>query len=845
MSDKIYLNDGWEFTENFTDKLHDISYNKNLEKVRIPHTVKELPLHYFDESMYQMLSGYRYILKPDESWDWKRIILTFEGAAHEAVVYINGKEMCRHSCGYTAFSLDITEEISLDKDNVIVVKLDSRESLNVPPFGHVIDYLTFGGIYRDVYIQVKEPAYIKDVFAKPEVAAVYSAEETEVVPKSIGANLSSVVTVAGTDEQSGFVIRQSLCMWHMRQNKNQYKYKQVVYDKASENNYSREAVLGDEAISVNSDKTELSFHLLPVTVWDVTNPVLYLLKTELIRGDKVFDTKYTKVGFRNIQFKKEGFFLNGRKFLLRGLNRHQSYPYVGYAMPKSMQILDADILKTELSVNAVRTSHYPQSQSFINRCDEIGLLVFMEFPGWQHIGDAQWKEQAYVNEQEMILQYRNHPSIFIWGIRINESVDDDEFYTKTNEIAHNLDNTRPTGGVRASKKSHLLEDVYTYNDFSHDGKRPGCDKKQTVTSDMEKGYLITEFNGHMYPTKAFDDEEQRSEHALRHVRVLDAVAGEPDIAGSFGWCMFDYNTHKDFGSGDKICYHGVMDPFRNPKLAASVYASQGDETVVLEVSSSMDIGEHPECIRGNTYIFTNADSVKMYKNDVFIKEYKAENSDFKNLKHNPILIDDFIGDQIKDSGAYSERKSELIKRCLNDAAVHGMNNLSFATKMAALKLVTIYRMNFNDAVELYNKYIGDWGGKSTVFKFEAVKNGKVVKTVVKEPAGNVKLDVVCDHTRLLEKRSYDVALVRVRAVDERGNVLPYFNDVVKFKTEGDIELIGPDTVCMQGGMTGTYVRTVGRSGRGRLVISTSKEHNCKETLEFKIEIGKREVTEDE
>ena len=88
--------------------------DENLEKVRIPHTVKELPLHYFDESMYQMLSGYRYILKPDESWDWKRIILTFEGAAHEAVVYINGKEMCRHSCGYTAFSLDITEEISLD-----------------------------------------------------------------------------------------------------------------------------------------------------------------------------------------------------------------------------------------------------------------------------------------------------------------------------------------------------------------------------------------------------------------------------------------------------------------------------------------------------------------------------------------------------------------------------------------------------------------------------------------------------------------------------------------------------------------------------------------------------------
>ena len=76
-------------------------------------------------------------------------------------------------------------------------------------------------------------------------------------------------------------------------------------------------------------------------------------------------------------------------------------------------------------------------------------------------------------------------------------------------------------------------------------------------------------------------------HAMRHVNVLDAVAGEADIAGSFGWCMFDYNTHKDFGSGDRICYHGVMDMFRNPKLAAAVYACQQEKEPVLEISSSM------------------------------------------------------------------------------------------------------------------------------------------------------------------------------------------------------------------------------------------------------------------
>ena len=107
-----------------------------------------------------------------------------------------------------------------------------------------------------------------------------------------------------------------------------------------------------------------------------------------------------------------------------------------------------------------------------------------------------------------------------------------------------------------------------------------------------------------------------------------------DIAGCFQWCMFDYATHKDFGSGDRICYHGVLDMFRSPKLAASVYSSQGSAPV-LEVGSSMDIGEHPACVRGNIWMFTNADSVKMYKNGVFVKEYFRRIRPFPTLKTAP------------------------------------------------------------------------------------------------------------------------------------------------------------------------------------------------------------------
>lgn len=166
----------------------------------------------------------------------------------------------------------------------------------------------------------------------------------------------------------------------------------------------------------------------------------------------------------------------------------------------------------------------------MDACDRLGLLVFTEMPGWQHIGGQAWQDQAVENIKDMIVQYRNHPSIILWGVRINESQDNDAFYERTNATAHALDDTRQTGGVRAMKKSHLLEDVYTYNDFVHSGANAGCEPKEKVTSDVEKPYLITEYNGHMYPTKMFDWEEHRREHMIRHANVLDTVAGQEDIA---------------------------------------------------------------------------------------------------------------------------------------------------------------------------------------------------------------------------------------------------------------------------------------------------------------------------
>ncbi|MBP5669180.1 MAG: glycoside hydrolase family 2 protein, partial [Lachnospiraceae bacterium] len=385
-----------------------------LMQVRLPHTCKETPLHYFDESIYQMVSGYRRIIKAPKNWKGKRVRLTFDGVAHACKVYLNGEEIGSHACGYTAFSVELTEHLKLGAENVLAVEVDSRESLNIPPFGYVIDYMTYGGIYRDAYLDVFEEAYLEDVFVST----------VQMTGKRVRSRVK-INAAKPLPEGESFVIRQS--MKERAATEFVPVCEKVITAIPDEKKKERRAArFGDDegdGILYCATDADISANeaLGEIKLWELESPVLYVLKTELLLGDKVLDEREDTFGFRMAKFFRDGFYLNGKKVKLRGLNRHQSYPYVGYVAPKSLQVNDADILKHELGVNAVRTSHYPQSHYFLDRCDEQGLLVFTEFPGWQHIGDEAWKEQALTNLKDMILQYRNHPSIILWGVRINES----------------------------------------------------------------------------------------------------------------------------------------------------------------------------------------------------------------------------------------------------------------------------------------------------------------------------------------------------------------------------------------------------------------------------------------
>jgi beta-galactosidase len=452
-------------------------------------------------------------------------------------------------------------------------------------------------------------------------------------------------------------------------------------------------------------------------------------------------------------FTDHGFSLNGRIVKLRGLDRHQTFPFAGAAMPARVQRQDAKILRNNLHCNIVRTSHYPQSRHFLDCCDEIGLLVLEEIPGWQHIGPEPWKLIAIDNVGRMVRRDWNHPSIILWGVRINESPDDRSFYTQTNALAHALDPTRQTGGIRNFAESELLEDVFTVNDFGFPLRKPNHPR-----------YLNTEFVGHTYPTKTTDDDERQREHTLRHARIHNQLASDAQYAGGIGWCAFDYNTHSNFGAGDRICYHGVMDIFREPKPAAGFYKSQCDpsEEIVLEPAFHWANGDESIYFT-KAVVCSNCDHLKFYQriNSVatnpweLIAELDPDRGEFQYLKYAPFVLDRMM---------------------------------------------------------LKQEHLHTWGD----LRIDGYLKGVLVVSRQLSGLGvDQKLALLADDAAL-QADGADTTRVVVRVTDEFGAVRNYANDPIVFNLEGPATLIGDNPFALIGGTGAVWVRAKEQAGRVRL-----------------------------
>lgn len=710
------INRNWRYNRAFVEGAHGREFDDSaFERVVIPHTNVRLPWHSFDDKEYEFVSIYRrrFHLPPEARG--KRVFVDFEGVMTASTVWINGVSLGEYKGGYTPFSFDLTPHINFDGENVLAVDVDSTERPDIPPFGYQIDYLTFGGIYREVWLRIVPTTFFENIFAKP----------MDVLSEHPGLEVDCFLQHSEASRES-FTLEVEL------------REGERVVAKATQHVPAPEATTEAVAHTVRFEK------LSGINLWDLEHPHLYSVQGRLLRGSEPIDHDERTIGFREAQFTDHGFELNGKIIKLRGLDRHQTFPFVGQAMPGRAQRSDARILRKKLKCNIVRTSHYPQSRHFLDACDEMGLLVLEEIPGWQHVGDEAWKLISIDNVGRMIRRDWNHPSVILWGVRINESRDDHDFYTRTNALAHRLDPTRQTCGVRYFQSSEFLEDVFTMNDFGF-----------PLMSPNHPRYLNTEFVGHTYPTKTIDQVERLTEHMLRHARIHNQLASNAQYAGGLGWCAFDYNTHADFGSGDRICYHGVTDIFREPKPAAGFYKSQCDpsDEVVLEPAFHWARGDESIGF-SKAWVCSNCDHLKFYIADKLVAEVNPNKEEFPHLRYAPFVAD-----------------------------------LKHA--------------------------VGKWGD----LRIEGYLNGKLAITKTLSGKGiDQKFALVADDSQL-NADGADTTRVVLRVTDEFGAIRPFANDAISFVLEGPAEVIGDNPFSLIGGTGAIWIRAKEQAGRARLTAT--------------------------
>jgi len=709
------LNRNWRYSPAATPKARARDFDdSSFARVTVPHTNLREPWHSFDEKSYEFVSVYRRRFRLSAAARGQRVFVDFEGVMTASTVWLNGVRLGEYKGGYTPFSFELTPHVDFDRDNVLAVEVDSTERPDIPPFGNEVDYLTFGGIYREVSLRIVPQTFIENIFAQPK----------DVLSDHPSLDVKCFIQRGGepSDAQVGALTLEAAL----------YDGERLVANATQ--------ALPPAAAAPESHTLHIE-NLAGIRLWNLHSPKLYRVEVRLLRGTMVLDNDTRRIGFREARFTPQGFSLNGAIVKLRGLDRHQTFPWVGQAMPARVQRQDALILRKNLKCNIVRTSHYPQSRHFLDACDEIGLLVLEEIPGWQHIGDLAWQDLAVDNVDRMIRRDWNHPSVILWGVRINESRDNHDFYTRTNALAHQLDPSRQTGGIRNKYDSELLEDVFTINDFGFPLRPPNPPL-----------YLITEFNGHMYPTKTIDNIERLREHTIRHARVHDQLASNPQYAGGIGWCAFDYNTHDYFGSGDRICYHGVTDIFREPKPAAGFYRSQcdPDEEIVLAPAFHWARGDENGGFT-NALVSSNCDHLKFYVGGRLVAEADPDRKQFPHLKYPPFTAD----------------------------LTHKFN---------------------------------PWGD----LRIDGFIQGKqVISRSFSGKGVDQKFTLLPDDTTLIADGA-DTTRVVLRVTDEFDAIRPFANDAIRFELTGPAQLIGDNPFALIGGTGAVWIRAGEQPGKVRL-----------------------------
>lgn len=724
------------FNSDWTFKLLDESQSENSyfqqekdtngwEKVQLPHTPRIEPKIVNDQ--WQGICWYRKNFTLSNEMRGKQLFLKFEGAMNIAEVWVNGVKKITHQGGYLPFVVDFTDVADFKKENTITVRLDNKDNpITGPKQLKYLDFNTYGGLYRNVWLIAKNQLHITDPILEQKTASggVFITYP-QVSEENATVQVKTHIKNSGAKGVS-FFVRNTLL-----QNDS------VILSVNSENKFLEKKqdieILAN--LSVNNPK-----------LWSPINPNLYSLKTEVISNGQIVDQELTRIGIKTMKFVGQDFYLNGKKTFLRGVNRHQEYPFVGYALSDNANYRDAKKIK-DAGFDYVRLSHYPQSTSFMNACDELGLITINAILGWQYFNeDERFQKHVFQTARDLIRRDRNHASILAWEVSLNESWMPESFIDSLIHIAHQ---EYPGNQCFTAGWQYYGYDIFLQARQARSGP---YDEK------LKKPYNVSEYgdweyyagnaglNQDSWSDLLPNDRSSRQLRSAGEKALLQQATNiqeahndnfnTPMFADGY-WVMFDYNR----GYADDLEASGIMDIFRLPKPSYYFFKSQRDINdpngePMVHIASNWD-----EESALNVRVFSNCDNVELVLNGKSLGLQKPDiNRISNNLKHPP-----------------------------------------FTFQIPKFELGTLEAKGF-------------------------VNNKLVVNHIVRTPQKATNIEVALDLSGYALK-SNDIVFVHALLKDSNGEIVNNFKDEILFSLEGDAIIIGENPVYAEAGIASILVKT--------------------------------------
>lgn len=734
-STKVLFNNNWQFA--IADaEFEEIESIGKWEAVSLPHTPVIAPK--VMEGQWQGTCWYKKDFEIPASAKGQRLMLRFEGAMNVSEFWVNGQQVKKHLGGYLPVVFDFTEQALPGKKNTIVVKLDNTDNkITGPKPMRRLDFNMHGGLYRDAWLITKNQLHITDPILANKTAGGGIFVSYPKVSKEL-AVVQVQTHVSNQDKSShSFLVINEL-----------WKDQKMVASGLSSKT-SLEAG-SDTALST-------SIEVKNPELWSPASPSLYTLKTKVIANGKELDGESTRIGIRHIEVTKGSFKINGEEMFLRGVNRHQEYPYVGYALSNDAQYRDAYKIKSA-GFDYVRLSHYPHSPAFMDACDELGLVVLDAILGWQYYSrDSLFQQQIFRTAHDLVRRDRNHPSVLAWEVSLNESWMDESFIDELHRIAHAEypgDQCYTAGWqeygydiylqARQHRLGHYKEptkpySVSEYGDWEYYAQNAGLDQDNwgdLKQADRSSRQLLS------------DGEVRLLQQATNIQEAHNSNYDTPAFSDSY-WVMFDYNR----GYSDDLEASGIMSIDRVPKFSYYFYQSQRDAALHSEHYESGPMVHiaswWTEASPLNVRVFSNAEEVELFLNGKSMGRQKPDQNRISNkLPHPPFTfqLKKFIAGELM-AKAYINQEEVASHSVKTPEAVSEIKLLADESGKAP-------RAGVNDVVFVYAKLLD--------------KNGSIVRTndvtVNFEVAGDAQL---INPEMPLSEAGIATALIRI---GESGNV---------------------------------------------------------------------------